>query len=90
MRLPGPLILVGLLLWSLCHSSVSHSSWPLNTLLGDLPVGTELAEVVALGRRETSKAAYKAPIENEAVGHKQKGREDRTGWVFQEESGAAT
>lgn len=57
---------------------------------GDLPVGTELAEVAALGRREARKAACKAPIENKAVGHKQKGREDNTGWVFQDENGVAT
>lgn len=56
---------------------------------GGFPIGTGLAEVTALGRIEARNADCVAPDENEVAGPKQKGRNDRAGWVSQD-SGVAT
>lgn len=56
---------------------------------GGFPIGTRPAEVAALGRREASNTACVVPTENEAADPKQKGRDGRAGWVFQD-SGIAT
>lgn len=71
---------------------MSHQCLPqqlAHSHIGGFPIGTGLAEATALGRTETSNADCVAPAENEVAGPKQKGRNDRAGWVSQD-GGVAT